>query len=298
MRAIATVGAAGMPHVAPVGFSFIGDLDVIEVRGHTLERTKKSSDVTRTGRAGDRCGRRTACAGRGLVRRTTTLPGGGGGAAAHQTVARAPRWCRRTCANPTDSSLLAKAVRRIAATGRRIQAAGGATRTRQRDRSRSAGKRAHQIGPKFRLRTAAGRDEAPAAVRRVIGELVELAKTPAADAQRLLANARRALRRARAKAAQLRAPRWARPGGRPATRPARPRGERPDRTAGRRPAPRDPLGRRHERALVASRPQHGRTSAASRPQPGKCGWRGVELSGAGSGGLVHVWWPIRRASAR
>src|SRR5690349_1012915 len=41
---------------------------------------------------------------------------------------------------PTDSGLLAKAIRRIAATGRRIQAAGGATRTRLRDRSRSAGK--------------------------------------------------------------------------------------------------------------------------------------------------------------
>jgi pyridoxamine 5'-phosphate oxidase family protein len=51
LRAIATVGADGMPHVAPVGFSFIGDLDVIEIRGHTLERTKKSSDATRTGRA-------------------------------------------------------------------------------------------------------------------------------------------------------------------------------------------------------------------------------------------------------
>jgi len=40
-------------------------------------------------------------------------------------------------AYPTDSGLLSKAVRRIAATGRRIQAAGGATRTRLRDRSRS-----------------------------------------------------------------------------------------------------------------------------------------------------------------
>lgn len=39
---------------------------------------------------------------------------------------------------PTDAGLLAKAVRRIAATGRRIRAAGGATRTRIRDRSRSA----------------------------------------------------------------------------------------------------------------------------------------------------------------
>jgi len=38
-------------------------------------------------------------------------------------------------AYPTDSGLLAKAVRRIAVTGRRIQAAGGATRTRLRDRA-------------------------------------------------------------------------------------------------------------------------------------------------------------------
>jgi IS5 family transposase len=104
---------------------------------------------------------------------------------------------------PTDSGLLARAVRRIAATGRRIQAAGGAIRTRVRDRSRSAGKRAHEIGSKLRLRTAAGRDEAQAAVRRVTGELAELAETAAAEAQRLLTNARRALRRARAKAAQL-----------------------------------------------------------------------------------------------
>lgn len=44
-------------------------------------------------------------------------------------------------AYPTDSGLLAKAVRRIAVAGRRIQAAGGATRTKIRDRSRAAGKR-------------------------------------------------------------------------------------------------------------------------------------------------------------
>ena len=37
---------------------------------------------------------------------------------------------------PTDSALLAKAVNRIAATGRRIRAAGGAVRTKLRDRSR------------------------------------------------------------------------------------------------------------------------------------------------------------------
>jgi hypothetical protein len=51
---------------------------------------------------------------------------------------------------PTDSGLLAKAVRRIGATAERIQAAGGATRTTVRDRSRAAGKRAHAIGAKLR----------------------------------------------------------------------------------------------------------------------------------------------------
>jgi transposase, IS5 family len=57
-------------------------------------------------------------------------------------------------AYPTDSGLLARAVRRIAATGRRIQAAGGATRTRVRDRSRAAGRRAHAIAVKLSSRAA------------------------------------------------------------------------------------------------------------------------------------------------
>ena len=101
---------------------------------------------------------------------------------------------------PTDSGLLAKAIRRIAATERRIRAAGGATRTKVRDRSRTAGKRAHAIGAKLRMRSAAGKDEALAAVRRVTGELAEVAETAAKDAERVLVNAKRALRRARAKA--------------------------------------------------------------------------------------------------
>lgn len=48
---IATVGSDGMPHLAPVGFSYEPDSDTIEVRGHSLERTKKFRDVARTGRA-------------------------------------------------------------------------------------------------------------------------------------------------------------------------------------------------------------------------------------------------------
>ena len=106
---------------------------------------------------------------------------------------------------PTDSGLLAKAVRRIAATSRRIQAAGGAVRTRVRDRSRAAGKRAHAVASKLRSRTALGRDEATAAVLKSTGELAGLAQTAARDAERLLVNAQRAVRRATAKAAELRA---------------------------------------------------------------------------------------------
>jgi IS5 family transposase len=106
---------------------------------------------------------------------------------------------------PTDSGLLAKAVVRIAATTRRIQAAGGAVRTQVRNRSRAAGRRAHQIGFKLRSRSAAGRDEALAAVRRVTGELADLAEAAVRDAEQLVLNAKRALRRARTKADKQRA---------------------------------------------------------------------------------------------
>jgi IS5 family transposase len=57
-----------------------------------------------------------------------------------------------------------------------VQAAGGATRTRVRDRSRSAGRRAREIGSELRLRGAQARDEAQATVRRITGELAELAE--------------------------------------------------------------------------------------------------------------------------
>jgi transposase, IS5 family len=105
---------------------------------------------------------------------------------------------------PTDSGLLAKAVRRIAAAGRRIQGAGGATRTRLRDRSRSAGKLAYEVASKLRTRAAAGKDEAQAAVQRVTGELAGLAEKAAHDAEQLLTNAKVALRRAHARSQQLR----------------------------------------------------------------------------------------------
>src|SRR5215217_2155963 len=56
-------------------------------------------------------------------------------------------------AYPTDAGLLARAVATLAATIGRIQAAGGAGRTRVRDRRRAARRRAHQLARTLRGRT-------------------------------------------------------------------------------------------------------------------------------------------------
>src|SRR6478735_2508284 len=104
---------------------------------------------------------------------------------------------------PTGSGLLAKALRRIGANVKRIQAAGGAVRTRVRDRSRSAGTRAHCIAARLQSRAQLGPDEARAGVPRITGELAGLAESAITDARRVLVNARRAARRARAAAAEL-----------------------------------------------------------------------------------------------
>jgi len=110
-------------------------------------------------------------------------------------------------AYPTDSGLLARAIRRIAVTGRRIRAAGGARRTRVRDRSRAAGRRAHAIAAKLRSRAAQAEDDKQAVADRMTGELAGLARRAVTEARRLLASARRALRRAEAAAAALAAAR-------------------------------------------------------------------------------------------
>ena len=96
-------------------------------------------------------------------------------------------------AYPTDSGLLAKAVGGIAKAVKRIQFAGGATRTRVRDRSRSAGQRARSIAAKLRLRGAAAREEGQAAVLRITEERAGIADAAMADAQAVLRNARRAV---------------------------------------------------------------------------------------------------------
>lgn len=48
---LATVDASRRPHVVPVGFRHNPELDVIDVGGHNLGRSKKFGNAGETGRA-------------------------------------------------------------------------------------------------------------------------------------------------------------------------------------------------------------------------------------------------------
>jgi transposase, IS5 family len=98
-------------------------------------------------------------------------------------------------AYPTDSGLLAKAVGKLVRTARRVQAAGGATGTRIRDRRRSAGRRVREIAGRLRSRSKQAKEESTAAIRRATGQLADLAETTMAEAAAVLRNGHRALRR-------------------------------------------------------------------------------------------------------
>src|SRR6185437_10664087 len=75
-------------------------------------------------------------------------------------------------------------------------AAGGATRTRARDRRRAAARRVREIAAKLPARTRLSREETTAAIARVTAELADLAQTAAAEAAAVLRNGRRALPKA------------------------------------------------------------------------------------------------------
>jgi transposase, IS5 family len=86
---------------------------------------------------------------------------------------------------------VAKAISRIGASVKKVKAAGGARRTRTRDRSRSAGKRVRSIAANLKRRSGEAKEE----VKRITADLADLAGTAVAEAERVLANAKRALRR-------------------------------------------------------------------------------------------------------
>jgi transposase, IS5 family len=92
---------------------------------------------------------------------------------------------------PTDAGLLARAIGKLHTTIRRIQATGAATRTRVRDRRRSARRRAHQLAKTLRARS----EQAKRLVLRTSGELADLATQAVGDAARVTRNARRHLAR-------------------------------------------------------------------------------------------------------
>ncbi len=48
---LATVGKDGMPHVAPVGWTYNAEFGTIDIGGHDMANTKKYRDVRRMGRA-------------------------------------------------------------------------------------------------------------------------------------------------------------------------------------------------------------------------------------------------------
>src|SRR5438270_2958682 len=92
---------------------------------------------------------------------------------------------------PTDSGLLAKGVAKLARLSAQLKAAGLATRTSARDRTRSVRRRAHAIGAWLRRRSDDAKEEAKA----ITGEMASIAVFAIADARHVALNAGRGLRR-------------------------------------------------------------------------------------------------------
>ena len=76
------------------------------------------------------------------------------------------------------------------------QAAGGATGTAVTDRRRAAARRVRQIASKLRSRGKLSQEESTQVIRRVTGELADLAAKTAAEAAAVVRNGRRALPKA------------------------------------------------------------------------------------------------------
>jgi len=93
-------------------------------------------------------------------------------------------------AYPTDSGLLAKGVAKMAASIAKLKDLGLATRTATRDRTRSVRRRAHDIGAWLRRRNDDAKDE----VKALNAQMAVIAEASAAEARRVVTNARRSLR--------------------------------------------------------------------------------------------------------
>jgi IS5 family transposase len=93
-------------------------------------------------------------------------------------------------AYPTDSGLLARGVAKMAKGIKKLQGAGLATRTQSRDRTRMMRSRARDIGANLRRRSGEAKDE----VKEINAEMAHTAAKAVQEAEKVVANARRALR--------------------------------------------------------------------------------------------------------
>ncbi len=93
-------------------------------------------------------------------------------------------------AYPSDSGLLAKGVAKMAATAKKLQAMGLATRTRMADRTRSVRSRARAVNANLKRRS----DDRLVEVRRINLDLAGIAERVARQADAVVRNATRALR--------------------------------------------------------------------------------------------------------
>jgi IS5 family transposase len=93
-------------------------------------------------------------------------------------------------AYPSDSSLLAKGVAKMAKTAKKLRAMGLAPRTRLADKTRTVRSRARSINANLRRRN----DDKIAEVKRINGELAGIAERVARQADAVVRNARRKLR--------------------------------------------------------------------------------------------------------
>ena len=94
-------------------------------------------------------------------------------------------------AYPSDSGLLAKGVVKMVKTAKKLQAMGFARRTKMADRTRSVLGRARSINANLLCRS----DDRLVEVRRINSELVTIARRVAREADAVVRNARRKLRR-------------------------------------------------------------------------------------------------------
>jgi IS5 family transposase len=97
-------------------------------------------------------------------------------------------------AYPTDVGLLARAVSKLVTTSKRVQAAGGAPRTRIRDRRRAARRRAREVAQALRSRTGDAKRLVFAVTRQVAAvaaaQLADALQTTIQRTRRLLGQAR------------------------------------------------------------------------------------------------------------